>query len=84
MNDIVYASHVLCFYFCSLFSESMLKVIQKNGGQFSDWAEFLYKDLVVTLLQELPSVPLEGKSMQTALIKAYKKQLERCQQLHSF
>ena len=39
-----------------LFSQNLLKIVQKCGGQYSDWSGFIFKDMAFTSLQRLSQV----------------------------
>ena len=40
----------------SIFSQNLLKILQKSGGQYSNWSGFVFKDMAFTLLQRLSQV----------------------------
>ena len=40
----------------SIFSQNLLKILQKCGGQYSNWSGFVFKDMAFTLIQRLSQV----------------------------
>lgn len=63
------------------FSQNLLKIVQKCGGQYSDWSGFIFKDMAFTSLQRLSQVPKEKHALHLTMAKAFSKQAQLCKEV---